>query len=50
MAISKFVLDVFGEKVGVRGGLVALQSLSTIKKGTSRLSFQSNEPFFKFRR
>ena len=30
------------------GGLVALQSLSTIKKGTSPLNFQSNEPFLKF--
>jgi hypothetical protein len=50
MAISKFWLDVFGEKVGVKGGLVALQSLSTIKKGTSPLNFQSNEPFLKFLR
>ena len=33
-----------------RGGawLVALQSLSTIKKGTSPLNFQSNEPVLKF--
>ena len=29
-----------------RGGLVALQSLSTIKNGTSPLNSQSNEPFF----
>ena len=42
MAVSKFLLDVFGEKVSVRGGLVALKSLSTIKKGTSPLNFQSN--------
>jgi DNA-binding transcriptional regulator PaaX len=34
MAISKFWLDVFGEKVGMRGGLVTVQSLSTIEKGT----------------
>jgi hypothetical protein len=45
MAISKFWLDVFGEKLGVRGGLIALQSLSTIKKGTSPLNFQSNDSF-----
>jgi hypothetical protein len=32
MAISKFLFDVFGEIVVVGGGLVALQSLSTIKK------------------
>ena len=31
MAISKFWLDVFGGMMGVGGGLVALQSLSTIK-------------------
>ena len=33
-----------------RGGLVALQSLSTIKKGTSHSNFQLNEPFSKFLR
>ena len=38
----------FGEKVGVRGGLVAFKSLSTIKKGTSPYNFQSNEPFLSF--
>ena len=43
-------MDVFGEKVGLRGGLVALKSLSTIKKGTSPLNFKSNEPLFKFLR
>jgi hypothetical protein len=48
MAISKFWLDVFREKVGVRGGLAALESLSTIKKGL--LNFESNEPFLKFLR
>jgi hypothetical protein len=32
--------------VGVEGLLVALQSLSTIKKGTSHLNFKANEPFF----
>jgi hypothetical protein len=47
MDISKFWFDVFGEKVSVRGGLVALQSLLTIKKGTNPLDFQSNEPFIK---
>jgi hypothetical protein len=31
----------------VEGVLVAFQSLSTIKKGTSRSHFQSNEPFSK---
>ena len=40
----------FGEKLSVRWGLVAFQSLSTIKKGTSPLNFQSNAPFFKFLR
>jgi hypothetical protein len=39
MAISKLCLNVFGEMVGVRGGLLAIQSLSTIKKGTSRFNF-----------
>jgi hypothetical protein len=32
----------------MRGGLIALQSLSTIKKGTSPLNFQSNVHFFSF--
>ena len=32
------------------GGLVALQSLSTIKKGTRTIDFQSNEPPLKFLR
>ena len=50
MAISKFRLDVFGEIVGVGGGLVALISLSTIKEGTSPLNFQSNETFLEFLR
>ena len=35
MAISKFLFYVFGEMVSVRGGLVALQVLSTVKKGTT---------------
>jgi predicted transcriptional regulator len=48
MAILKFWLDVFGEMVGVEGVLIAFQSLSTIKKGTSPLNFQSNESFAKF--
>jgi hypothetical protein len=42
-------LDVFRGMMGV-GGLVALQSLSTIKKGTIHSNFQSNEPFSKFLR
>ena len=50
MAISKFWLDVFGEMVGVVGGLVAFQTLSTIKKGTSLFNSQSNELFSKFLR
>ena len=45
MAISKFCLAVFGEMVGVGGGLVAIRSLSTIKKGTDPFNFQSNELF-----
>ena len=45
MAISKFLLDVFGEMVGMEGLLVALQSLSTIKTGTVFFNFQSNELF-----
>jgi len=32
------------------GGLVALQSLSTIKNGTNPFNFQSNEPVLKFLR
>jgi hypothetical protein len=50
MAISKFSLDVFGEMVGVDGGLDAFQSLSTVKKGASHFNFESNEPFLKFLR
>jgi hypothetical protein len=48
MAISKFWLDVFGKMVGVERLLVAFQSLSIIKMGTSHFIFQSNEPFSKF--
>ena len=48
MAISKFWLDAFRGIMGVGGGLGALQSLSTIKKGTSPLNFHSNEPFWSF--
>ena len=40
MAISKIWLDMFEEMVGVEEVLVAFQSLSTIKKGTSPLNFQ----------
>jgi hypothetical protein len=51
MAISKLLLDVFGGMMGVGGGeLVAVQSLSTIKKDTGHSNFQSNEPFSKFLR
>jgi hypothetical protein len=32
MAISKFLLDVFGEMVGVEGVLAVFQSLSAIKR------------------
>ena len=35
---------------GCGKGLVALQSLSTIKKGTRPFNFQSNEPFLEFLR
>jgi hypothetical protein len=35
---------------GRGGGLGALQLLSTIKKGTSPLNFQLNEPVLKFLR
>ena len=45
MAISKFWLDLFGDIVGVKEGLVALQSLLTIKKASSPFSFKSNELF-----
>ena len=40
----------FGEMMRVGGGLVALQSLFTIEKGTSQFNFQSNERFSKFLR
>ena len=39
MAISKFWLDVFQEMVGAEEVLVALQQLSTIKKGLKPLQF-----------
>ena len=38
----------FGEMVGMAWGLVALQSLLTIKKGTNPFNFQSNELFLNF--
>ena len=41
----KILIGCVWGKGGVRGGFVALKSLSTIKKGTSPLNFQSNEPF-----
>ena len=61
MYISEFRLDVFGETVGLGGGLVALQFfltiwldliqlLSTIKNGTGRFNLQSNELILKFLR
>jgi len=43
MAISKFLLDVFGRMMGVGGGLVALQSLPTSKQVTSPLNFKTND-------
>jgi hypothetical protein len=48
MAISKFWLDVFGKMLGMQGGLFALQSLSTIKKGSYPFDFESSEPLLKF--
>ena len=42
MAILKFWLDVFGELMGLGGGLFALQSLAAIKEGTGTFNFQSN--------
>ena len=49
MAIWKFWLDVFGEMMGVGGrGLVALQSLSTIKKGTNPLISSRMSLFWSF--
>ena len=39
MAILKFWLDVFGEMVGERGGLIVLQSLSAIKQGADPSQF-----------
>ena len=49
-AISKFLLDVFGKTVGLERGLVALQSLLKVTKGTGPFDFQSNELFSKFLR
>ena len=48
MAISKFWLDVFEEMVGVEGVLIALQSLSTIKNGTSPLISNRMSLFWSF--
>ena len=50
MAVWKFWLDVFGEMVGVWGGLVILQSFLTIIKDSSPFNFQLNELFSKFLR
>ena len=50
MTISKFWLDVFGEIMGLGGGLVALQSLLTIRMGASPFNFQLIELFSKFLR
>ena len=44
MAISKFLSDDFGEKIGVGGGAVALQSFWSLKKGTKTFNFHSNAP------
>jgi hypothetical protein len=48
MAVSEFLSDVFGKKRA--GGVVALRSFLTLKKGTRTLNFQSNEPPPKFMR
>jgi len=50
MAILKFRLEVFGEMAGIGGVLFTLQSLSTIKSGTTPSNFPQNEPFSKFLR
>ena len=47
---QNFWLDVFGEMMGMGGEFVALQSHSTIKRGTSSINFQLNELFLKFLR
>jgi hypothetical protein len=46
--LNIFIGCVWGNDGLGGGGVVALQSLSTIKKGTIRLIFQSNELFLKF--
>ena len=46
----KFWSNLFGEMLGAGGGLVAFQSLSSIKKSTSPLNFQLIGPFCKFLR
>jgi hypothetical protein len=46
--ISKFWLDVFGEMVGVRRRLVALQSVSTIEKALVLSIFNWICPFWRF--
>ena len=43
-------MNLLGEMMGLGGDLVALQSFSTIQKGTGSFSFQSNELFSKFLR
>ena len=48
MAVSKFLLDVFGGMMGVRGALVALQSFSTIEKGTNPLISNRMSLFWSF--
>ena len=45
-----FMGCVWGNDACGGGGAVALESLSTIKKGTVPLNFQLNEPFLKFLR
>ena len=44
----KILIGCVWGKGGRERGIVALKSLSTIKKGTSPFNFQSNEPFLKF--
>ena len=47
ISVSKFLSDVFWEK-GL-GGLVALRSLLTLKKGTKTSYYQSNEHLMNFK-
>ena len=50
ITLNKIWLDVFGEMMGVGGGLIPLQSLSKIQNGTGSFNFQSKELLSKFLR